>query len=90
MHTEDTVNEYSYPNDTPSLIRTITSLSKEVYDYYTTFRSYMIADNASGVYPFFELWRCSSKKAKKKCDILLTVFGRIPIAQKTTKRNVAQ
>lgn len=46
MHTEDTANEYSYPNDTPSLIRTITSLSKEVYDYYTTFRSYMIVDNA--------------------------------------------
>ena len=46
MHTEDTVNKYSYPCDTPSLIRTITSLSKEVYDYYTTFRSYMIVDNA--------------------------------------------
>ncbi len=46
MHTKDTVNEYNYPSDTPSLIRTITSLSKEVYNYYTTFRSYMIVDNA--------------------------------------------
>ena len=37
MHTEDTANEYSYPCDTPSLIRTITSLSKEVCGNYTTF-----------------------------------------------------
>jgi hypothetical protein len=40
----------------------------------------------SGVYPFFELWRCSSKNDKKKCDILLTVFGRIPIAQKNNQK----
>jgi len=29
------------------------------------------------------------KTTKKKCDILLTIFGRIPIAQETTKRNAA-
>ena len=42
MHTENTANKYSYPCDTPSLIRTITSLSKEVYDNYTTSCSYTI------------------------------------------------
>ena len=34
------------------------------------------------IFLIFELWRCSSKN-DKKCDILLTVFGRIQIAQKT-------
>ena len=37
---------------------------------------------------FFRLLAFHSKTTKKS-DILLTVFGRIPIAQKTTKRNVA-
>jgi hypothetical protein len=42
-----------------------------------------------GVYPFFELWRRASQNDKKKCAILLTVFGRIPIAQKKQPKGMS-
>ena len=39
----------------------------------------------SGVYPFFDFCLLSPKKRQKKCGILLTVFGRIPIAKNNQK-----
>ena len=41
----------------------------------------------TGVYPFSDFCRLSPKKRQKKCGILLTVFGKIPIAQKNQKES---
>ena len=41
----------------------------------------------TGVYPSSDFCRLFSKKRQKKCDILLTVFGKIPIAQKNQKES---